>query len=123
MLAQIAARQGMHVAANIAAQLTRHCPEPFEFHYLGNLTSLGSRSAVVDILGWRMHGQLASFVWRMVYVGKLFGLRTKVRVTTHWLINCSFGRDTSLLEPSRRAASAQLIDVSAALAHTEGGMS
>jgi NADH:ubiquinone reductase (H+-translocating) len=145
MLAQIAARQGTHVAANIAAQLTRHPPEPFEFHYLGSLTSLGSRSAVVDILGWRMHGQLASFVWRMVYVGKLIGFRTKVRVTTHWMINRVFGRDTSLLEPSRRPAgsagplgwgaapaqpagtarpaSARLIDVSATLAHTEGGTS
>lgn len=116
MLAQIAARQGTRVAANIVNQMQGRPPEPFEFHYLGNLTSLGSRSAVVDILGLRMHGRFASFVWRMLYVGKLIGFRTKVRVTTDWLINRFFGRDTSLLEPLRRAESDGLPE------RSEGGM-
>jgi NADH dehydrogenase len=106
MLAQIAARMGTRAAANVAAQIGGHPREPFEFHYLGNLTSLGSRSAVVDLLGLRMSGRLGSFVWRMLYVGKLVGFRNKVRVTSDWMINRFFGRDTSLLEPSRRSETA-----------------
>ena len=116
MLAQIAARQGTRVAANIVNQMQGRAPEPFEFHYLGNLTSLGSRSAVVDILGLQMHGRFASFVWRILYVSKLIGFRAKVRVITDWLINRFFGRDTSLLEPPRRAGSAALLE------RSEGGV-
>jgi NADH dehydrogenase FAD-containing subunit len=48
------------------------------FPYLRNLTSLGSRSAVVDILGLRRHGRLAACVWRLLYVGKLIGFRNKM---------------------------------------------
>lgn len=115
MLAQIAAREGTRVAANIVNQMSRRPAEPFEFHYLGNLTSLGSRSAVVDILGLRMTGRPASLVWRILYVGKLIGFRNKVRVSTDWMINRFFGRDTSLLEPSRRADRLVLADAAGPL--------
>jgi NADH:quinone reductase (non-electrogenic) len=110
MLAQIAARQGTCAAANIVAQIQGHEPEPFEFQYLGNLTSLGSRSAVVDILGLRMHGHLAALVWRLLYVSKLIGFRNKVRVSVDWIISRFFGRDTSLLEPSHQTGDTVLID-------------
>ena len=114
MLAQIAARQGTQAAANIVTQMSGHRPEPFAFHYLGNLTSLGSRSAVVDILGLRLHGHPAAWVWRLLYVGKLIGFRNKVRVTTDWMLNRFFRRDTSLLEPSRRPDGSLLVDATGA---------
>jgi NADH dehydrogenase len=120
MLAQVAARQGARAAANIVAQLQGHPPEAFEFHYLGNLTSLGSRSAVADIMGLHLHGRLASLIWRLVYVSKLIGFRNKVRVGVDWIVSRFFGRDSSLLEPARRTGARVYVDQTDPLTPTRG---
>jgi len=51
----------------IAGEPTR----PFTFKVLGQLCSIGGHSAVAEMLGFKLSGFLAWFVWRGVYLFKL----------------------------------------------------
>jgi len=76
--AQHAARQGAALAENIVAGMRGNPPQPFRFRILGLLASIGRRTAVAEILGFRFSGIIAWFLWRSIYLGKLPGLQKKV---------------------------------------------
>ena len=96
-LAQVAMRQGVRAAANIASAIAGRPGEAFDFSSLGKRVSLGRRAALVDILGWRVHGLPAWLLWKLIFLSKLIGIRPKLRVGLDWLLTACCPRDTSLI--------------------------
>lgn len=97
--AQFAMRQGAQLGRNIVKVMHTREPEPFTFKGLGELASLGHRSAVANVFGMNFSGILAWFFWRTVYLGKLPGLDRKLRVMTEWTLELFFPKDINLLNP------------------------
>ncbi|MDP9290724.1 MAG: FAD-dependent oxidoreductase, partial [Verrucomicrobiota bacterium] len=97
--AQFAYRQGLLLGKNIARALSSP-PEPlvpFAFTGLGELASIGHRSAVASIFGLQFSGFIAWFMWRTIYLLKLPGLERKLRVMIDWTLDLFFPRDITLL--------------------------
>ena len=69
--AQHAIRQGKIIAENIAASIQGGPKRAFRYKLLGVLASLGRRSAVAEILGFRFSGFFAWWLWRTIYLMKL----------------------------------------------------
>ncbi len=99
--AQYALRQGTHCARNILAALEGRVLRPFEYGGLGQLAVVGRRCGVAQIMGWRIAGLSAWFLWRAVYFMKLPGLRCKLRVGLDWALDLVFPRDITKLAMER----------------------
>jgi NADH:ubiquinone reductase (H+-translocating) len=97
--AQFAYRQGINIGDNIAAVLTGGTMHSFTFKGLGELASIGHRTAVAEIMGLRFSGFIAWFMWRTIYLMKLPGLDRKLRVMAEWTFDLFFPRDINLLTP------------------------
>jgi NADH:ubiquinone reductase (H+-translocating) len=96
--AQHAVRQGRLVAENIFAALRGGRKKAFAYNPLGVLASLGRRSAVAEIRGFKFSGFFAWWLWRTIYLLKLPGLERKVRVAGDWTLDLFFRRDVVLLK-------------------------
>lgn len=98
--AQFAMRQGALLGENIADVLKNQGkPLAFTFRGLGELASIGHRSAVANILGLRFSGFIAWWMWRTIYLMKLPGIDRKLRVMMDWTLDLFFPRDINLLNP------------------------
>ena len=96
--AQHAIRQGKIIAENIAASIQGGPKRAFRYKPLGVLASLGRRSAVAEILGFRFAGFFAWWLWRTIYLMKLPSFDRKVRVAVDWTLDLIFPRDIVLLK-------------------------
>jgi NADH dehydrogenase len=99
--AQHATREAQCVARNIVATLRGRPRRPFAFTALGKLAALGRRSAVAEILGFRVSGFLAWWLWRTIYLMKLPGLDRKIRVATDWTLDMFLPPDIVQLKTER----------------------
>jgi NADH dehydrogenase len=97
--AQFAFRQGILLGDNIASSIAGRALSAFDFKGLGELASIGHRSAVAEIMGMRFSGFIAWFMWRSIYLMKLPGLDRKLRVMSEWTFDLFFPRDINLLTP------------------------
>ena len=91
--AQHALRQAETCAANILATLRQKPLRRFAFTGLGKLASLGHRSAVAEVLGFKFRGFVAWLIWRVVYLSKFPGLDRKWRIFTDWCLDMFLPRD------------------------------
>jgi NADH dehydrogenase/putative oxidoreductase len=84
-LAPAAQQAGLYVARTIAARLSgAAAPKPFAYHHRGSLATIGRKAAVADF-GWlRLWGAPAWWLWGIVHVGFLVGLRNRVATMTNW---------------------------------------
>lgn len=84
-LAPAAKQGGQYVARAIRARIEgRRLPGPFEYRHLGSLATIGRKAAVADF-GWiRLWGAPAWWLWGLVHVGFLVGLRNRVSVMFDW---------------------------------------
>ncbi len=92
-MAQFAIRQAKTTARNIVATLRGRPRKPFAFTGLGQLATVGRRSAVAQILGIQISGFAAWWLWRTIYLMKLPGLSRKLRVMVDWTLDLIFPRD------------------------------
>jgi NADH dehydrogenase len=99
--AQHATRQAAHVARNIVGTLRGDPKRAFAFTALGKMGSLGRRSAVAEILGMKLSGFLAWWLWRTIYLLKLPGLDRKIRVATDWTLDLLLPTDIVQLKTDR----------------------
>jgi NADH dehydrogenase len=95
--AQVAIRQGWALATQIEASLTGRERQPFRFKLLGEMVPLSRRTAVADLMGWKLVGFPAWFLWKTIYMLKLPTLATRVRVVLDWTVELFFERDVSEL--------------------------
>lgn len=99
--AQHATRQGQCLARNILATLRGQPKQAFAFKTLGKLAALGHRRAVAEILGVRVSGFLAWFLWRTIYLMKLPGFDRKLRVATDWALDLLLPADIVQLKTQK----------------------
>jgi NADH dehydrogenase len=101
--AQHATREATTCAINITAVIRGGQPALFTFEGLGTLGSLGHGSAVAQIMGVKISGWLAWMLWRNLYLLKIPGIKSKVRIGIDWFIHLLFPPDlaqTRLIEES-----------------------
>jgi NADH dehydrogenase len=91
--AQHATRQAKHLAENLARTLRGQPPEPFDYESRGSLVGLGCRTGVAKVLGLKLSGFAAWFLWRTYYLLKLPGWGRRLRVALDWTMDLAFGRD------------------------------
>lgn len=84
-LAPAAKQGGTYVARLIRARLAgRPDPAPFRYRHLGSLATIGRKSAVADFGFVRLWGAPAWWLWGIIHVGFLVGMRNRVATMTNW---------------------------------------
>jgi len=81
-----AAKQGGRYAALVIAARVKGRPPPpaFAYRHQGSLATIGRKAAVVDF-GWvRLHGTAAWWLWGLVHVFFLLGMRNRISVMWDW---------------------------------------
>lgn len=87
-LAPVAMQQGRYAAKAILARVAgKKVPSPFHYLDKGNLATIGRRSAVADVRGFKMSGWFAWITWIVVHVAYLIGFRNRVVVLFEWAWN------------------------------------
>ncbi len=99
--AQHAIREATTAATNIATAIRGGERAKFAFEGLGTLGSLGHGAAVAQILGVKISGFVAWFLWRCIYLMKMPGLNRKARIASDWTLQLLFPPDLAhtKLEP------------------------
>ncbi len=97
--AQHATRQGRLAARNLMADLLGGQKKPFHYNMLGQMAMLGRRSGVAIVLGFRLKGFWAWWLWRTYYLFRLPRFQKKLRVVIDWTIDLFFERDITQLKP------------------------
>jgi NADH dehydrogenase len=85
--AQHAIREAAVAAHNILASVRGGPRKVFAFRGLGKMGSLGHRSAVAEILGVRLSGFPAWWMWRTVYLMKMPGWGRRLKVAVAWTLD------------------------------------
>ncbi len=91
--AQHAVRQGRHLANNLRAVLRGKPTRPCDIVSRGSLAAMGCRTGVAEVLGFKLSGFGAWWLWRTVYLLKMPGLGRKLRVALDWTVGLFFARD------------------------------
>jgi NADH dehydrogenase len=85
-IAPAAKQMGNYVAKVIAARVReRPAPPPFAYHHLGDLATIGRKSAVVKLGVFQITGFLGWLFWSAVHIYFLIGLRNRFVVALNWL--------------------------------------
>ncbi len=97
--AQFAVREAKILAKNLRAKLFDGTMLVFNFNPLGLMASLGNYQGVIEIRGWVQSGVLAWAMWRGIYMVKLPGFTTKLRVFLNWMMDYFFPRTLVQIAP------------------------
>jgi NADH:ubiquinone reductase (H+-translocating) len=92
-LAQFALRQARQLADNISRRTRGEPTRPFHYKTLGLFGAIGRRNAVGDVLGIKISGFFAWFMWRGIYLSKMPTLARKVQIAFDWGWDLLFPRD------------------------------
>ena len=90
--AQYALREGKAVAHNVLATISGDEPQPFTHRNLGVFVPLGRFSAAAEVLGLKLSGFLAWWLYRTYYLLQLPRLDRKLRVVFDWSLELVFRR-------------------------------
>jgi len=84
-LASAAKQQGCYVASVIKARIERRPPPaPFRYRHAGSLATVGRKAAVAEFGRLRLFGAPAWWVWGLVHVLFLSGMRNRMVVALEW---------------------------------------
>jgi NADH dehydrogenase/putative oxidoreductase len=76
----------------------RPAPEPFAYQHRGSLATIGRQAAVADFGWFRLWGAPAWWLWGLLHVGFLVGLRNRVATMMNWFwAYLTFGRGIRLI--------------------------
>lgn len=84
-VAPVAKQQGQHVARVIKSRLEGKNSPAFKYVDKGNLATVGRRFAVADVLGLRLAGLLAWWIWVVVHIFYLIDFKNRILVMTQWI--------------------------------------
>ena len=79
-----AKQMGRRAALNILARICGTLPQPFRYRDYGALATIGRKSAVVDLHGFKMRGLPAWLFWLFIYIYFLIGFRNRLVVLWDW---------------------------------------
>jgi NADH dehydrogenase len=105
--AQFSIRQGKTLAHNVVASFRGGEKQTFKFKALGMLGALGHQSAVAEILGIKISGVIAWFLWRGIYLMKLPNWSRRVKVASSWFLDTLLPPDLVQLKMGSAAGIAQ----------------
>ena len=91
--AQYALREAKHAARNILASVRGDRPRPFRHRNLGVFVPLGRLSGAAEVLGLKLSGFVAWWLYRSYYLLQLPRLDRKVKVLIDWNLELLFRRD------------------------------
>lgn len=100
--AQNAEAQGKIAAHNIFAGINGRQKKKIEYHSKGQMAIIGKRTGIASIFGMNIHGFLAWWIWRSVYLNKIPRADKRLRVLLDWTADLFFDRDISRLKILRR---------------------
>jgi NADH dehydrogenase/putative oxidoreductase len=84
-LAPAAKQGGAYVARQIRAKLAGRAPPPaFAYRHLGSLATIGRKAAVADFGFIKLWGAPAWWLWGLVHIGFLLGIRNRVATMVNW---------------------------------------
>jgi NADH dehydrogenase/putative oxidoreductase len=84
-LAPAAKQGGAYVARQIRAKLDGRAPPPaFAYRHLGSLATIGRKAAVADFGFIKLWGAPAWWLWGMVHIGFLLGVRNRLATMVNW---------------------------------------
>jgi putative oxidoreductase len=85
-LASAAKQGGAYVARVIKARIdARLAPAAFRYRHWGSLATIGRKAAVADF-GWvKLWGAPAWWLWGLIHLGLLVGVRNRLATTVNWL--------------------------------------
>ena len=101
--AQFATRQAKVLAHNIKATILGGKKKQFSFKTLGQMAALGHRKAMGEILGIKVSGIIAWFLWRIVYLLKIPGIGAKFRIAFSWFLDTLIPSDTAQLKAKQKS--------------------
>jgi NADH dehydrogenase FAD-containing subunit/uncharacterized membrane protein YphA (DoxX/SURF4 family) len=85
-LAPAAKQGGAYVARVIRARMeSRAAPAAFKYRHLGSLATIGRKAAVADFGFARLWGAPAWWLWGLIHLGALVGVRNRVATMVNWL--------------------------------------
>lgn len=96
--AQVAIRQGHHLAENLNRAIHGEPLQPFCYDQKGEMVVLGERSAVALVLGRKIKGFPAWVLWRLFYLSRLPRWKKKARVAVDWLLSLFGPMETTQLK-------------------------
>jgi NADH dehydrogenase FAD-containing subunit len=84
-LAPAAKQAGAYVAKVIRTRVMgRKAVAPFSYQHLGSLATIGRKSAVVEFGPMRLSGTSAWWLWGLIHIYFLVGLRSRLSVMFDW---------------------------------------
>ncbi len=95
--ASVAVQEAKYVAQSLLLRIDKNEVSPFQFHYRGDMASLGFMFGVCEIYGWHFKGWIAWFLWKAFKLGMLPRYKNRFQIVADWLITLVFKRDTSKL--------------------------
>ncbi len=93
--AQFAEREGAQAARNILRKLKARPTRPFKFKPVGVAASIGGHRGVAELLGVRVSGFFAFWLWRSAFLIKLPSVLQKLKVGLNWAWETVFPREIS----------------------------
>jgi NADH dehydrogenase len=97
-LAQHALREARVLARNITCTIRGGAPEPFIYHTLGILASLGDFQGVGRVKKMKIRGFVAWWVWRSYYLMQMPRFERKLRIVLDWTVALFFRHDIVKLD-------------------------
>lgn len=86
-LAQVALQQAKCVAQNLKNQLKGQEEKPFKYKNLGVMATIGRNHAVAEINGKKFGGFPAWFLWLVVHLRSILGVKNKTFILLNWVWN------------------------------------
>jgi len=96
--AQHAVREAKIVSENIISLIrSKKSEKPFVYDSKGSMAKIGKRNGVALLMGTKIHGFAAWFLWRQYYLSTLPNTEKKFRVAIDWFADLFFPRDITIL--------------------------
>ena len=84
-LAQVAIQQAKTLAKNLIRQEKGETEQPFSYHNLGTMATIGRKKAVVEIRKLKFGGFFAWLLWLIVHLRSILGVKNKTIVFLNWM--------------------------------------
>jgi putative oxidoreductase len=102
-LASAAKQGGAYVAKQIRAHIDDRAPVPaFRYRHLGSLATIGRKAAVADFGSVKLWGAPAWWLWGVVHIGFMLGMRNRIATLLNWFwLYLKFGGGIRLITGDR----------------------
>lgn len=119
-LAQVAIQQGALLGKNLVRAEKGKTLKPFRYRNLGAMATVGRNRAVAEFSKVKMAGFFAWFMWLVVHLRSILGIRNKTIVLLNWMWNYfSYGQSLRMIIYAKKAK--EVIEREQRLASTHWG--